>query len=303
MLKKRYTLLILLLAFVTASCSDGVGNKPNRIETVSVYALSEGNFSDSNGGITSYDPGTGKTIKEAFKNKNDRPFAGIIQGADVFDNRLYIAANMANKIEIVDRQSLESIKTISLEDAPISIGVLDNKTALVGMLDDTVAVLDLAEGELTSQTVEGEYNSPRDIVSVGDKAYITNNGFGNANTVSVVDINSYELIDTITVGAAPTEMIVDGENRIWVSCNGKASFDGTSVEEPGSLYIIDGNSGQVITSITEGIAADGAGYTYRLALDEEHAEAYLINNGVSVIDMNSYEIKEQIIDSGDYSAI
>src|SRR5699024_8434469 len=130
-----------------------------------------------------------------------------------------------------------------------------------------------------------------------------NNGFGNDNTVSVIDINSYELIDTITVGAAPTEMIVDGENRIWVSCNGKASFDGTSVEEPGSLYIIDGNSGQVITSITEGIAADGAGYTYRLALDEEHAEAYLINNGVSVIDMNSYEIKEQIIDSGDYSAI
>lgn len=251
--------------------------------------------------INSYDPQTEKSIQKAFENINGRPFAGIIQDSDVYGNRMYLAANKADKIEIINKQTLESIKTIELSSAPVSVEVVDDKTAYVGMLDGTVSTMDLTTGEIT-KTLK-DFQSPRDIVQVGNKIYVTNNGFGFANTLTVIDAATFKKTDTITVGAAPSEMIVDSENRIWLVCNGKASLDGATVDKPGSLYIIDGESGTIEESITEGIAANGAAITKRLALDEENATAYLINNGVSTIDMNTYQITDKIIDAGNFSAI
>ena len=301
MLKKRYTILLLLLTLFAASCSDNNGNSPEPIESASVFMTNEGNFGDSNGMINSYDPQTEKSIQKAFENINGRPFAGIIQDSDVYGDRMYLAANKADKIEIVNKKTLESINTIELSSSPVSVEVLDDATAYIGMIDGTISVLDLSTEEIT-KTLEG-FNSPRDIVQVGGNIYVSNNGFGTTNTLSVIDAASFTKSGTVTVGAGPSEMIVDSENRIWLVCNGKASFDGSTVEEPGSLYVIDGEAGTVTASITEGIAADGSAITKRLALDEENGAAYLINDGVSVIDMNTYQVKDKIIDAGNFSAI
>lgn len=300
MFKKRYAIFLLLLTFVTASC-DNNGNSPEPIESASVFVVNEGNFGDSNGMVSSYDPQSGESIKQAFENINERRFGGIIQDSEVRGNRMYLAANVADKIEVVNSQTLESIQTIELEASPSSIGVFDDQTALVGMLDGTISVLDLESKEIT-KTLEG-FTSPREIKKVGDKIYVSNNGFGMENTLSVLNADTYKKSDTITVGVSPNEMIVDSENRIWLVCNGKASFDGATTDEPGSLYVIDGEAGTVEASIKEGIAADGAGITKRLALDEDNATAYLINDGVSAINMNTYEIKDQIVDAGNFSAI
>ena len=301
MLKKRYTILLLFLTIFAASCSDNNGNSPEPIESASVFMTNEGNFGDSNGMINSFDPQTGESIQKAFENINDRPFAGIIQDSDAHGNRMYLAANKIDKIEVVNKKTLKSIKTIELSTSPVSVEVVDDATAYVGMLDGTVSIVDLTNGEIT-KTLE-DFQSPRDIVQVGGNIYVTNNGFGTTNTISVIDADSFTKTGTITVGAAPSEMIVDRENRIWLVCNGKASFDGSSVDKPGSLYVIDGETGTIKDSITEGIAADGSAITKRLALDEKNATAYLINTGVSVIDMNTYQITDKIIDAGNFSAI
>src|SRR5699024_10850809 len=300
-MKKRYTILLLLLTLVAASCSNNTGSQPEPLESASVVITNEGNFGDSNGSLTSYDPESREFVTQAFEAVNGHPFAGIIQDSDVHGNRMYLAANVADKIEIINKRTLEEIKTFEMSSAPISIEVIDDKTAYVGLIDGTVSIMDLTTGEIT-KTLEA-FQSPRDMVQVGDNIYVSNNGFGFANTITVIDAATFEKTDTITVGAAPNEMIVDGENRIWLVCNGKASFDGATVDEPGSLYIIDGETGAIEASITEGIAANGAAITKRLALDEENATGYLINDGVSVIDMNMYKITDKIIDAGNFSAI
>src|SRR5699024_8695157 len=145
----------------------------------SVFMTNEGNFGDSNGMINSFDPQTGESIQKAFENINGRPFAGIIQDSDVHGNRMYLAANVADKIEIINKRTLEGIKTFEMSSAPISIEVIDDKTAYVGLIDGTVSIMDLTTGEIT-KTLE-EYQPPRTMVQVVDKTHLDTHGIAIAS--------------------------------------------------------------------------------------------------------------------------
>ncbi|HLR32742.1 MAG TPA: DUF5074 domain-containing protein [Fodinibius sp.] len=291
-MKKKYTLLLLMLTIFSVSCSDNDGNNPQPLELASVYVINEGNFSDSNGSLTSYYPETQEFTTKAFEAVNGRPFAGVIQDSDIYGDKLYLAANVADKIEVINRKTLKSVETIEMDASPTTIEVLDEETAYVGMLDGNMRIIDLATGETTT-TIEG-FNGPRDIERVGDKIYVTNN-YGS--TISVIDANTNEFTNTIEVLPGPNDMTVDSENRIWLVCNGNFS------EAKAGVYVIDGEQGTVEASITEGIVTGDSGYTKRMTLDEANARAFLINEGVLEIDMNTYEVTEKIIDAGNFKAI
>ncbi|WP_138429329.1 YncE family protein [Fodinibius saliphilus] len=304
-MKKRYSLFLLSLVILIVSCDKDNDNNPAPLEDSAAYVVNEGNFSDANGSITSYSPESGSTILQAFDKENGRPLAGYLQTSKKVDERIYIVSNKADKIEIIDYKTLESKGTIdSFEKAPTAIEIVDG-VAFVGTADfkgatDSLRMFDLASFEKKEAAIEVG-NTPRDIERVGDNLYVSNNGFGYGNTVSVIDLSSNEVIETITVGAGPNELIVDNEERVWVVCNGRKSYSEGSSDVPGSVYIIDGNSATVIDSITEGITLGAQSYQERLVLNSEKAEAYLLNNGISVIDMNSYTIKKNIVNESFYA--
>lgn len=304
-MNKRYLLFLLLITIFVASCGDdnSTSPEPDPLETTSVYITNEGNFSDGNGSVSSYDPADGSSLQNAFQDANDRPLAGIIQSAHVEGDRMYLVINSANKIEVVDKESLESLGTIELSVSPTAIEVMDDETALATTLDyeaeiDSVTVLDLSSMEEVGQRV-GVGNSPRDIVRVGSSVYVTNNGNGSDNTISVIDAESNTVEQTIEVGAGPSQMIVDNEDRIWVVCNGRVSYDESTEDVPGSIYLLDGQTGEILNSIESDDIAASSGFKYRLALNIENAEGYLLNNGVSTIDLNDLTLSDdKLIDRG-----
>ena len=302
-MKIRYSIFLLLLTLFAASCSDNNGTNPDPLELSSVYVANEGNFSQSNGTITSYNPESDSTALKAFETVNGRPFAGYIQTSKIVGDRMFIVSNQANKVEVVEKSTLESMGTIQLSASPTAIGAIGN-TAYVGIADFNnfefkISLVDLSTMEMTGESIPVS-STPRDIVQVGGKLYVTNNG---GNTVTVINPEDNTVTDTITVGASPNEMLVDNENRIWLLCNGKIPYDGEGETIPGSLYILDGQNAAKIDSITTGIAADAITYKKRLALNTDQAKAYLINDGISAIDMNTYDIEQKIVDSGSFYSI
>lgn len=301
-MNKRYALLLLLLTIIFVSCNDENGNNPDPLELASVYVTNEGNFSDSNGSVTSYDPETGATLKKAFEDANGRPIAGIVQSAEISGDRMFIVLNNANKIEVVDVKTFESIATVELSKDPTDVEVIDEETAYVSNLfEGSISIIDLVNYEETEQTIQAG-SQPRSILRFGNFAYVANNGSGNDNTVSVINIADNTIEDTIEVGPGPDNIVADESGRLWVVCNGLIAYDENwerdpANDKPGSIYLIDGNSATVTDSIKTG------GHPSGIALDNSRARAYLLNGGIFEIDMNTLTVAEDTLATRSFNAI
>ncbi|WP_372636798.1 YncE family protein [Fodinibius sp.] len=294
-------LSLLVIPFLISSCADG-GNNPDPLELSSVYVTNEGNFSDSDGSLTSYDPESGSILKKAFENANGRPLAGIIQSSKIAGEHVFIVLNDANKIEVAEIESLESVATIELSTTPTDFEIINNQTGYVSNLyDGSITVIDLENFEETGQRISVG-SQPRTIFRLDNRAYVANNGAGNDHTISVINTTSHTVDHTIEVGAGPADISVDMSGRLWVVCNGLIAYDENwerdpDNDKPGSVYLIDGSSATVIDSIATG------GHPSGIALANEHARAYLLNDGISVIDMNTLSVEEEPFSPRSFNAI
>ena len=301
MMIKRYSLLVVLLVFVTVSCSDTVDG-PDPLETASVFVTNEGNFSDGNGSVTSYDPQAASSQTQAFQNENNRPMAGLVQSSEVSGDRMFLAVNSTDKVEVVNKLTLESLATVEFNAPPTAVEVVD-ETAYVTTYNfetqnDQVYLFDLSTMEVADDSIEVS-SAPRDIVVAGGSLYVSTN---SGNTVEVIDPETNTVERSITVGQGPSQLIVDNEDRIWVACNGRVSYDESTEDVPGSVHVLNGQTGEVIGSVeSPDIAATG--YNYRLALNENAQEAYFLSDGVSVIDMNNFTLSDTKLTTRSFNAI
>lgn len=300
---KNQSLLFILCTFLLfTACSDDNGNSPEPAPLSAVFVTNEGNFSDSNGSITSFDPETGNTIQQAFENANGRPLAGIIQSATIINERLFIVLNNADKIEVVDPASFTSVGTIGTSQTPVAIVSDGNGQAYVSNLfANSVSIINLETLEETGQTISVGAN-PQAMVRVDNRIYVANNGFGNDSTLSVINTQTGSVENTLVVGNGPTEMVVDSQNRVWVVCNGLIAFDedfNRTPEDdvPGNVTVIDGGQAEVSTRIETGGNPNG------LALNEQTGRGYLLNEGVQIINLNTVQLQGDSFTSRSFNAI
>lgn len=300
-MKNYYAVFLLFLIVGITGCSD-TGNDPEPPALASVYVTNEGNFSDSNGSVTSFDPATDQTVARLFETTNGRPLAGIIQSMTRIGDRLYIVLNNADKIEVVDARTFASVGTIELSNTPSAIAPADEGRAYVSNLyAGTLSVIDLENLQEAGPTIPVGMN-PQQMVRVGDRVYVANNGFGNDNTLSVVDISSGTVESTLTVGSGPAAMKVDQSGHIWVVCSGLIAYDedfnrDPANDIPGSLYIVDGEEAEVAGSIATG------GHPADIALNEQRGEAYLLNGGIQMVNMNSMQLSGSSLSERSFSAV
>jgi len=301
-MKQQSILLVIFTLLIFSSCDDNGANIPDPPEVSSVLVTNAGNFFDSNGSITTFDPETQNTIQQAFENANGRPLAGIIQSASIIDDQFYIVLNNADKIEVVEPETFTSVGTIETSRTPVSIVSDGNGQGYVSNLfDNSVSLIDLENMEETGATI-AVGASPQAMVRVDNRIFVANNGFGNDNTLSVINTQSQTVETTITVGNGPAEMNVDQSNQIWVVCNGLIAFDedfNRTPEDdiPGNVSVVDGATANVISNI------DTGGHPNGMALNEQTGRGYLLNNGVQTINLNTREIEGEVFIDRFFNAI
>jgi YVTN family beta-propeller protein len=291
--KLKYIYGLLAAVFIFSGCSDNstgpkTGNKLNG----SVYVINEGNFGDSNGSITRYNPKTRKAVQKAFKEaNNNRPLAGYIQSSIVVGDSLFIVSNSANKIEVTNSHTLESIGTIKYSKTPTFIVPVDKGKAYVtNLYDNSVSEVNLDSLKETGKTI-GVGASPYFAYKAAGKVFVPNSGFGNNNTVSVIDIKSESVEKTLKVGPGPQQIVQDPNGNLWVVCQGKLTYDsdGNHTPEndvPGGIYIIDPQQGIVVDSLKT------AGRPIQIALDAKDSNAFIVfaADSVSKVNMNTLQV-------------
>jgi len=266
-----------------------------------VFISNEGAFGGGNASISYFNPDSVKLINNLFGTINGRPLGDQIQSFRAIGNKGFLVVNGSKKIEVVDLESFYSIGVIENLSYPRFIIEAGTDQAYIsnGNMGGMVYVINLESLIITDSIVVG--NGPDKMVKTGNKVYVANSGgWLNDNSVSVIDISSNEVINTIEVGDRPTDMVIDAENNVWVLCRGKQVYDASwteIIEETDSkLVIINSEDDTIKKSLIIGQKGDMNPYIRFISVINE-GETILFDEseGIYSIGINDNAVPSQAL--------
>ena len=251
----RLFLSFILISFLFVACQKNPTSikKENKVQSFGAFIINEGNFTKGNGSLSFYSFKDQTVQNNIFQSVNKRALGDVPNSMTVWDTLGFIVVNNSNKIEVIGLKSWKSVKTIEMPGAPSPrvLAVVTNSKAYVSNLKaNDVAIIDLKTLSLTNTTIAVGAN-PEEIVELNQKAYVANSGLGHGNTVSVIDVATDKVVNTIKVGDNPTSLMIDDDNEINVLCTGRypAWGDTTDKGTNGGVYVIDPAKQSVTDSI------------------------------------------------------
>ncbi|MDT0676309.1 YncE family protein [Autumnicola musiva] len=221
-----------------------------------IFILNEGVFNSGNSTVSFLDEETGTVVKDVFAAENSGAALGDTgQGMGFYEDYAFIVVNVSNTVEVVDRNSFETVATIDegLQN-PRHIA-FTNRNAYVtnwgdgtNAEDDYVAVIDL-ENFTVSENISIE-EGPEEIVEENGMLYIAQNGgYSVNNKITVIDASTNEVTETITVGNRPGSMEIE-DGYLWVAVAGMGSYPDPAAETAGKIVKIDLTSNEIASEFT-----------------------------------------------------
>lgn len=268
--KATVYLLSLALLINFTSCEE---DSENDIKVEGIYIVNEGQFGNNNGSISLLDPETYAVSNDYFHQQNDRSLGDIVQGLSFSSNKGFIVVNNSQKMEIVDKETFETIDVVENLSYPRQFQPIDDEK---GYLTDGssadgsngyVLVINLESYEITDSIEVGR--GPESMLMLNDKVFVTNaGGYSIGNSVSVINTNNDEVEENIEVHDMPTDIVADKNNNVWVYSKGNYE-----TEDGGMLTKI--NSSDYSTEEFE-IGTIGSYGNYLLSIDGEKENLYYV---------------------------
>ncbi len=212
-----------------------------------IWIGNQGNFSDNNGSVTHYDPGTGEA-STAIEN-----FGTLVQSLTLHDGSVYVLSNTSGALDILDAVTRERTGQIRGLNSPrYMAAVAESKAYVSSLWSNQVYVVDLASQMVVDSVAVG--SNPEDIAVIAGRAYVANFGFGGDSTLSVIDISSDTLLATLDTGCdGPRHLEVDADEELWVFCNGNTvyndDFSEVVARTNGAAVVLDGATGEIVARI------------------------------------------------------
>lgn len=259
MFMKNYFLLFLLITLsFLASCEKS--EQDIRNYTNGIFIANEGAFGSSNSSISWYNPDEMLVINNIFEDSNGRPVGDVLQSFGIAGAYGFIVVNNSQKVEIVNLRDFSTKGVIGGLSYP-RFFVANEKHGFIsnGNMEGTVIVIDLIEFEKIAEIPVGY--GPEQMAIVGDFLYVANSGgWSYDKTVSVIDVNTRQVIKTIEVGDIPFALQKDNQGNLWVLSRGKVVYDfdtwEISEETDSRLIKINTVNNEVISNMVIGATGD-----------------------------------------------
>lgn len=201
-MKKLLSFAILAMCmFSLSSCDDDDDNpyvpQPVNVST-GAFIVNSGNSSSQIGGSLTYiDYATMSATQGVFRSANIRELGKTANDAVVYGSKMYIVVTGENTVEVVDKNTMVSLKQIKTTDANV-LGstngekprhiIAGNKKVYVSTFAGYVAEIDTTSLEMTNSYVAGSY--PEGMALDGDKLYVANSDYseGVNPSISCIDL-------------------------------------------------------------------------------------------------------------------
>lgn len=250
-----------------------------RVTANGFFIVNEGNFGWGNGSLTYYSYDSSRTYNNFFQSVNKRPLGDVPFSMLIHNDYIYIVINNSEKIEIIDRRSLESKTTLTGFISPRNIAVAGlNKAYVTSIYSDTVRILDLKTNKISGFI--NMKNSSESIVVIGNKAFIAN--WIGGNEVFIINTETDQVIDSVEVGIEPESMVVDKRGVVWVLCNG-----GWTRENYAELVGINSQTHEVIKRYQ---FPDKMNSPLCLTADSDGDTLFYIDEGIKCLNILSDEL-------------
>ncbi|MBT30557.1 MAG: hypothetical protein CMO01_12935 [Thalassobius sp.] len=246
-------LIILSLVFVACEDSD----EPD-VEVPAKYAngfliANEGPFQSGSGTVSFYSYDSASVTNEIFETVNNRPLGNVLQSISVYDDEVFMVINNAEKVEVADTETFESVATIEGLAQPRYFQAVSSDKAYVSEwvngFGGQLSIINLNSYEVLDTITTGL--GPERMLIHDNKLYVVcSGGYSTDSTVTVIDTDTDEVLASITVGVNPAGIVKDEDGFIWVLCKGNYTADYSGLENSGSLYKINPSTNAVESSIS-----------------------------------------------------
>jgi sugar lactone lactonase YvrE len=242
--------LLALATILLQSCGNDPAPGPKAGQS-GFFVVNEGAFGNGNSSLSFYDRRTDAMSNNIFSTKNGRPLGDQAQSMTLFDGKGYVVVQNSSKVEVINIDDFSSVGTIvanhpgpdDLQSPRFFVGITPTKGYVSDWgadgLTGTVKVVDLQTFKVT-KTIPTGLGANR-MLKVNNLVYVTNSGgYGNDNTIKLIESGLDLVSSTITVGDNPNSLQRDKEGNIWVACSGKIVFNtdfsiNTTASTKGSL--------------------------------------------------------------------
>jgi len=196
----------------------------------SALILNEGGFTYGNASITEWKENS-ILNQQVYQMKNNNSIGDVLQSAYKYGNEIYFVLNNSQKIEVVDKNSLERIKTIAGFTSPRYMTIANNIAFVTELFDNKISVFNIETGcEKESITMNGWTEQ---IFFVNEKIFVIERSEVGASTLfaNIVEIGfetvgkdiTYSIKKRTAIAIEPQSVQLDSDNNIWILSSGKES--------------------------------------------------------------------------------
>ncbi len=240
-LKNLYCLAFVSLLFATTfiSCNDDDDPITPAEVSVGAYILNTGGWGTSDANIVYYDFSKKTVSGDIYKAQNGQMLGDLGNDILVYGSKMYVAVCGSDVIDVLDL-NCNLIKSLKAEDisgnpkGPRCLTEYDGKVYVSFFNSGHLGQLDTTH--LTVSNVIKVGANPEGLVGANKKIYVANSGgyvSGYEKTVSVVDVNKFELIKDIEVVVNPMNLVKDNQDDVYLVSMGNYS------DIPNTLQRID----------------------------------------------------------------
>ena len=269
-MKKRVYILLLGICMVWTGCrTDAEDIIPSQDEEVSTgnsaqttesikgfYLLNEGNMGSNKCTLDFYDATTDTYTRNIYAEVNPnvvKELGDVGNDLQVYDGKLWAVVNCSHFVEVMDAETAEHITQISIPNCRYIC--FDGEYAYVSsyagpvQIDPNarlgyVAKIDIRSLQVVDTCTVGY--QPDELVVSDGRIYVANSGGYRVpnydRTVSVIDIASFRVVETIDVAINLHRMEVDKRGYVWVSSRGDYYGRGSKT------FVIDTKGNEVCDS-------------------------------------------------------
>jgi len=212
--------------------------EPKGVYENGFFVLNEGIMTQGNASITYISNDINNIEQSVFKGVNGINLGDVAQSMFTHEDKAYIIVNNSDKVEVVNRYTMEKITTIQSAEIknPRYMVEYDGKGYLStwgvpeNESDDKIIIIDLATDNIIGSIEIGFV--PNEMVVVGNKLYVEIQGWYSVfteNKIDVVNLDNNTVVKTIEVGAFPNA-IVAYANDVYVLSTNRLDVISTSTD-------------------------------------------------------------------------
>lgn len=254
---KKYLLGLAVLLMGTAvmtSCSDdNDGPETYLLEySTGAYVVNSGNmYNKIESSLTAIDYASSTATQKVFKAANGRPLGDTANDGIVYGNKIYLAVDQSNTIEVIDKKTKRSIKQIKTTELlgnaegvhPRHI-IADGGKVYFTTYGGYVAAVDTTSFALQKKWQVGSY--PEGLVIGNGNLYVANSNYGaGGGNISCINLSN-DNVETKNIEG------VNNPTSIYCASNVLYVLDDNPVYEPVPNYAATGENALRAVSFTEG---------------------------------------------------